>query len=129
MGPLRTAWTFPYTGKELIEACKEREAEYVKTIEEKIDEEQAQERAIAEHREILRKAGVSGWETAYPESMKGGTGRYPASVSSTLREQQGRAKRLLVETQRFRRQLEHDLERDEFRLYKLTIDDVIYFGL
>lgn len=28
MGPLRTAWTFPYTGKELIEACKEREAGY-----------------------------------------------------------------------------------------------------
>lgn len=24
---------------------------------------------------------------------------------------------------------EHDLERDEHRLYKLTIDDVIYFDL
>lgn len=31
MGPLRTAWTFPYTGKELIEACKAREAEHVRS--------------------------------------------------------------------------------------------------
>jgi hypothetical protein len=128
MGPLRTAWTFPYTGKELIEACLRRESQYVGTIEEKIDEEQAQNRRIDEHREVLRKAGVAGWENAYPEDMKSRAG-YAIGSSADLRNEQGKAKKLLVETQRFRRQLEHDLLRDEHRLYKLTIDDVIYFGL
>ena len=114
MGPLRTAWTFPYTGKELIKACKEREAE------------ELQAREIDEHRESLRNAGVKNWENAFPDTVNQRAYQNPAS---SMRERQGKAKRALVETQRFRRQLEHDLAREEHRLYKLTIDDVIYFGL
>lgn len=125
MGPLRTGWTFPYSGKELIKTCKEREAEIVAEIDAKLDTEEQYELDLAEYRERLRNAGVKGWENAQ-------MGREQTSISnplSAMRQKQATLAKRLTEIQRFRRQLEHDLERDEFRLYKLTIDDVIYFDL
>lgn len=125
MGPLRTAWTFPYSGKELVGTCKAREAELAAAIDEKLDAEQQYERDLAEYRERLRVAGVRNWETA---KMEQSASRY-SDPQSSMRETQSRLAKKLTEVQRFRRQLEHDLERDEHRLYKLSIDDVIYFGL
>ena len=123
MGPLRTAWTFPYSGKELLARCDAHITELADRIDKTIDEEQEWEREVGEYREALRTAGVKNWEAAMPE--QGATRqRY-----STLRSRQTELSRKLREVERFRRQLAHDLERDEFRLYKLTIDDVIYFGL
>jgi predicted nuclease with TOPRIM domain len=125
MGPLRTGWTFPYTGKELIETCKAREAEIVAEIDASLDAEQQHELDLAEYRERLRNAGVRGWENAQMEQKKD----HFSNPLSAMRQKQGQLSKKLTEVQRFRRQLEHDLERDEFRLYKLSIDDVVYFGL
>jgi len=126
MGPLRTAWTFPYSGKELVETCKAREAELVTALDEKLEAEQQYERDLAAYREQLRVAGVTDdWETAVMEQSDT---RY-SNPQGAFRQKQADLAKKLKDVQRFRRQLEHDLERDEHRLYKLTIDDVIYFGL
>lgn len=125
MGPLRTAWTFPYSGKELVETCVKRQEQLVAEIDASLDAEKQYEVDLAEYRESLRKVGVKNWESAVMEQSHT---RY-SNPQSTQRQRQSLLKKQLDEITRFRRQLEHDLARDEHRLYKLTIDDVIYFGL
>lgn len=127
VGPMRVNWTFPYTGSELIKRCEEIETEVVKQMDASISAEENYERELAEYREQLRKAGVRNWETAKfdPDA---GTYRH-SNPDARFREKQAKLKKRLMEIQEFKRQLQHDLERDPDRSFKLTIDDIRFFGL
>lgn len=126
MGPMRVDWTFPYKGTELVEQCKKKEAALAAEIDESIDEEQEYERELADYRERLRKAGVEKWQHAQLDPTHNTYSRNPTEA---FRQRQTKRAKELKELSEFRRQLEHDLERDKDRLYKLTIDDVRFFGL
>lgn len=128
MGPMRVNWTFPYTTKELIERCDQLETELAKKMDGSLNAEEAFEIELAEYRERLRKAGVKGWESAKLDPSGEGYSARIGTEGRFRQNQQAIAKRL-KEVQEFRRQLQHDLERDPARTLKLTIDDVRFFGL
>jgi hypothetical protein len=125
MGPMRVNWSFPYSGKELIARCEILRGELIERMDKSLTAEQDHERELAEYREKLRIAGVKAWETA---KLDPGGSTYSNLESKFRTKQQAIAKRL-QEIDEFQRQLEHDLSRDPERLYKLTIDDVRFFGL
>lgn len=127
MGPMRVNWTFPYTGKELVARCEELEVELVAKMDESLTAEQDFEREQAEYREALRKAGVKDWE--YAKLDPGGTGYSRGNSEGRFREKQQKIRKRMVEIGEFKRQLLHDLERDPDRSFKLTVDDVRFFGL
>lgn len=128
MGPMRVNWTFPYTTKELIERCDQLEAELAQKMDASISAEEAFEVELADYRERLRKAGVKGWEHAKLDPSGEGYSSRSTPETRFRQNQQTMAKRL-KEIQEFRRQLQHDFERQPDRMLKLTIDDVRFFGL
>lgn len=131
MGPMRVNWTFPYTTKELIERCDELEKELAAKMDESMGHEEAFEIELAEYRERLRVAGVKGWESAKldPSGEGYATSSYRNNPDQRFRANQQAIAKRLKEIQEFRRQLQHDYERQPDRLLKLTIDDVRFFGL
>lgn len=128
MGPMRVNWTFPYTTKELIERCDTLEADLAQKMDGSLNAEEAFEIELAEYRERLRKAGVKSWEHAKLDPSGEGFSSRATPDQRFRQNQQAIAKRL-KEIQEFRRQLQHDYERQPDRLLKLTIDDVRFFGL
>lgn len=132
MGPMRVNWTFPYTTKELIDRCDELEKELAQKMDASLSAEEAFEIDQAEYRERLRKAGVKNWEYAKLDPSGEGIVAVRSSSNPTearFRQNQQAIKKRLTEIQEFRRQLQHDYERQPDRLLKLTIDDVRFFGL
>ena len=128
MGPLRTSWTFPYTGKELVARCDELIAELADRMDESVTAEQDYERELAEYRERLRLAGIASWETARMDPTDSGGYRH-SNPEAKFREKQRKIAARLTEIQEYKRQLLHDLTRDEHRTFKLTVDDIRFFGL
>lgn len=122
MGPMRDNWSFPKKTTDLIQRCKELEQELVDYISQNLEDERIYEEDIAKFREHLRVAGVRGWETAMPEDKK----RY--GYGDRARDRYLKAQKKLETVQRFRAAFEYDLERDPNRQYKLSHDDLIFFG-
>lgn len=131
MGPFRVAWSFPYSSLELIVACNEKEKRLAALIDESLSQEQDYENELASYRETLRQAGVRNWATAVLDPTKVGD-RVHTSVTSidrAFKDKQLKAQRDIVEIQKWRRQFEHDRERQPDRTFKLSIEDVNYFEL
>jgi len=122
---MRVNWSFPYSGKELIARCEILRGELIERMDKSLTAEEDHERELAEYRERLRIAGVRNWNTA---KLDQGTSGY-GGVEGKFRTKQQAISKRLQEIDEFQRQLEHDLSRDPERLYKLTIDDVRFFGL
>ena len=131
VGPMRVNWTFPYTTKELIERCNEIEAELAAKMDESLTAEQDFENDLAAYRDRLRTAGVKNWEHAMldPDGEGVTVRRSSSPPDRRFREKQQQINKRLKEIQEFRRQLQHDPERQPDRTLKLTIDDVRFFGL
>lgn len=126
MGPMRVNWTFPYTGQELLERCDDLIEELVERMNQSLTAEQDFEIELADYRDRLRRAGVKDWE--YAKLDPGGTGYTRGNAEGRFRENQQKIAKRLQEVQEFRRQFEHDLKRDKDRLFKLTVDDIRFFG-
>lgn len=119
MGPQRTNWSYPKKAQSIIAQCVVLEKKLAQEIDQNISNEQAQEKQLAEYRETLRRAGVTGWEYAQMPSK---------SIDfSTIRNDSYRKKTKLEELQRIRKAIEEDLERDPHRIYKLGYQDLEFF--
>lgn len=127
MGPNRQNWTFPYTGQFLVTHLVVREKELAGKIQEGLDDAALADQKLNEFREQMREAGVIGWEMmTLPLHPPWSTYR---GMADKAKDHYGRLSKSLIEIQRYRRALEHEVERDSARTFKLTFDDLEFLGL